>query len=403
MDLPLNKQQAMLMHIDINSCFATIEQQANPFLRGKPVAVVAHNYSRGCVLAASIEAKKMGVKTGMILLDAKKLCPNILTRQPDPDKYRHVHKEFRKIISDYSDDYHPKSIDEFIINLEGHKDLIKIAKEIKLRIRKEVGEYISVSVGIGTNRFWAKQAAGFKKPDGLTLMDYSTAENIYKSLKLTDLHGINVRYEIRLKRYGIYSPLDFLNADIYKLRQVFKSVNADYWYTRLRGYQIDNIEFARKSFGNTYSMPGGPISVEELSPILMKLINKASARLRKKGFYAKGIHLGIRYKNHPYWHKGKTLTSSLFDSRDLYKQAFNLLIQSPRFPVANLAVTCFNLINQENQLNLFRNEIKIKKLNTALDAINEKWQKDTIFPARMLSQVSTQAEAIGFGNVKEII
>lgn len=413
-DLPLNSDDAKILHIDINSCFATIEQQANPFLRGKPVAVVAHDYSRGCILAASIEAKRYGIKTGMLLEEGKKMYPNLVSLKPDPDKYRDVHKKFHKIIEDYSEDFYPKSIDEFVINLSDSPHLsspcgrrptpFEIAQEIKNRIKAEIGEWISVSAGIGTNRFWAKTAANFKKPDGLTLMNKSSAFDIYSNMNLLDIHGINIRNKLRLNKVGIYSPVEFANADIEKLKSAFQSVNANYWYERLRGYEIDSTEFNRKSFGNTYSMPGGPSSLEKLSPILMKLIFKSSMRLRKKGFYTQGVHVSLRYKEHPFWHKSKTLPYPIFKTSDIYKHAFDLLKQSPRKPVANLAVTCFNLINRpSSQLDLFSNIEKDIRITKAMDEINDRYNKYTIFPAKMLTQVDKNPEAIGFGNVKEII
>jgi len=408
-NLPLNSGEALIMHIDINSCFATIEQQANPFLRGKPIAVVAHNYSKGCVLAASIEAKRYGVKTGTVLWKAKQLCPNIIPLSPDPDKYRDVHKKFRDILSDYSYDFYPKSIDEFVVNLAVSPQLrtmstVDIAQEIKQRIRSEIGEWIRVSVGIGTNRFWAKTASNVQKPDGLTLMDKTTARDIYKKMKLVDIHGINVRNEIRLNSIGVYSPIEFLDASYEKLKTAFKTAGATYWYSRLRGYEIDAVEFARRSFGNTYSMPGGPSSLEDLAPILMKLVFKSTMRLRKAGFSARGVHLGVRYKEFPFWHKGKSVSEPIFTTSDIYTIAHELLEKSPRKPVANLAVTCFNLVKQTyQQPDLFSKIDKDLHMTEAVDRINSRWDRYTIYPARMLSQVSKQPEAIGFGNIRELV
>ncbi|MEK7470692.1 MAG: DNA polymerase IV, partial [Patescibacteria group bacterium] len=102
------------MHIDLNSCFATIEQQANPFLRGKPIAVGAYTTPNGCILAASVEAKRLGIKTGMRVKDGKVLYPKLIVLPSDPNKYRDVHLKLRKIISEYTNDFSPKSIDEFV-------------------------------------------------------------------------------------------------------------------------------------------------------------------------------------------------------------------------------------------------------------------------------------------------
>jgi len=116
MNLPLNHNEPLLMHVDLNSCFASVEQQASPHLRGKPVVVAAYASANGCVVSPSIEAKQLGIKTGMTVRDARIIYPDVIVRTPDPAKYRHVHKQFAAIFHDYSPDVTPKSIDEAVID-----------------------------------------------------------------------------------------------------------------------------------------------------------------------------------------------------------------------------------------------------------------------------------------------
>jgi DNA polymerase-4 len=126
MSLALNHNPPTIMHVDLNSCFATIEQQANPLLRGKPMVVAAYNNSpNDCVVAPSIEAKLYGIKTGMTVRDARLLYPPVIVRTPDPAKYRAVHMMFRRIFRDYSPDVTPKSIDEAVIDLTDTLGLFK--------------------------------------------------------------------------------------------------------------------------------------------------------------------------------------------------------------------------------------------------------------------------------------
>lgn len=401
----INTAQAETMHVDMNSCFATVEQQANPFLRGKPIVVMA-NAGRpfGVALAASIEAKKLGIKTGTRFKEAKSICPNIIALPPDPEKYRAVHRGLANILADYTDEFYPKSIDEFVLNLDkSHrvkKEPLDIAKEIKTRIKNEVGDWITVSVGIGTNRFFAKTAAGFIKPDGLVVMDHTNARELYAHLKLTDLHGINVRNEIRLNRVGIYSPLEMLDAKFETLKSAFLSVNAYYWYTRLRGWETDNVEFSRRSFGNTYTMPEAITDIKRLAPILMKLTTKATRRLRAKGYKTRGVWVGARYQGGGYWHKRETIKQELFDTRDIYKVALKMLKTSPRKPIRNLAVSCFEISNSNAlQLNLFDNQIKKRELSKAIDEVNKKWGEYTLSSARMTQNKKDVPDSIAFGNM----
>src|SRR5918999_989148 len=164
MPLALNHNPPKIMHVDLNSCFATIEQQANPLLRGKPIVVAAYDSPGGCVVAPSIEAKQYGIKTGMTVRDAKLLYPKVIVRTPDPSKYRYVHLLFRKIFQDYSPDVTPTSIDEAVIDFTDtyalyNRSLMDIGREIKRRFRNEIGEWMVCSIGISTNRFLAKLAA----------------------------------------------------------------------------------------------------------------------------------------------------------------------------------------------------------------------------------------------------
>ena len=179
MEMQINHNKPTLMHIDLNSCFATVEQQANPLLRGKPVAVAAYTSPAGCILAPSYEAKRLGIKVGMRVRDAKLLCKDLIVMMPDPPKYRDVHLKLRNLFREYSPHVVPKSIDEAVLDFKGTtsfaRGLTNIGHEIKQRIRKEIGEWLSVNVGISTNRFLAKLAASLHKPDGL---DVITSENI---------------------------------------------------------------------------------------------------------------------------------------------------------------------------------------------------------------------------------
>ncbi|MCX6704187.1 MAG: DNA polymerase, partial [Candidatus Woesebacteria bacterium] len=121
--MEFNSSPSYIMHIDLNSCFATIEQQANPFLRGKLIAVAAFTSLGGCILAASIEAKKLGIKTGMRVRDGRAIYPKLIVLPSDPWKYRNVHLKLRKLIADYTNDFSPKSIDEFVLNLKDYSAL----------------------------------------------------------------------------------------------------------------------------------------------------------------------------------------------------------------------------------------------------------------------------------------
>lgn len=331
--MEFNSGQSKILLLDINSCFATIEQQANPLLRGKPIAVCAYTTSKGTILAASVEAKKLGIKTGMRVFEARSIYPKITVLPPDPPKYRFVHNKLQKLLLRYSPQVEPKSIDEFIVELET-ENLMQKAIDIKKRIRKEIGEWITVSIGLAPNRYLAKVAAGLVKPDGLVEINKNNYQKVYESLQLMDLTGIKEGNNRRLNRVGIQSVMDFYNAPYDRLKIGLKKAAAHSWYLRLRGYEIDAIPWGRKSFGNEVAIKLAKKS--DAIPIIARLFEKASARARKNGFRAKKRRVDIsQYK---------------------------------------IAVTLFDLVDSSSlQLDLFDESLKKENLDQAIDKINNKW------------------------------
>lgn len=410
MELPINKSRPLAMHIDLNSCFATIEQQANPLLRGRPIAVAAYDTNNACILAPSIEAKRYGIKTGMRVRDARILYPNLIVRAPDAPKYRDVHLRFKKIFQDYSPNVLPKSIDEAVIDFSPtihlFPDLVKVARQIKQRMRQEIGEWIVCSIGIAPNRFLAKLGATLHKPDGLTVIDHTNLLHIYATCQLLDFCGINVRYESRLNFNQIFTPLDFFNASSDRLqKQVFKSIVGLYWYQRLRGYEVDSIETTTKTIGQQYALSRPTNNPFELSRILMKLCEKMGRRLRYAKFQAHGIHVAARLKNYSYWHKGEKIYQELYTTQDLYHQAWRVFEKRPREQIVTLlAVNCFTLNSADTtQLDLFNtSKVKWRKVSNAVDTINDRYGEFVITPATMMDMEKIVLDRIAFGRIREL-
>ncbi len=403
-----NPKPSTIMHLDLNSCFASIEQQANPLLRGKPIAVAAYTTPNGCILAPSIEAKRYGVKTGMKVKEGKILCPGLIVLSPDPWKYRNVHLKLRNLLSGYTANLTPKSIDEFVLDLEGYpalkQGLKSIGDEIKRRIREEIGDWLKVSIGVAPNRYLAKVASNLKKPDGFEEINKDNFFDIYSRLKLTDLPYIKLKNAARLNSIGIHTVLDFYKSPIWKLKVAFESINGYYWYIRLRGFEIDDVVFRRRSFSNSYVLPKLLSAPQELSPILMKLVTKLSHRLRFSGYKTNGVHLALIYRDGSFWHKGVSLERSIFDTSEIYKEVFKILLESPQNKfVRVLSVSCFNLTKLNSlQLELFDDVIKKRKLAKSVDEINRKWGEFFIMPARMLGTENFVPDRIAFGGVKEL-
>lgn len=400
-----NPTASTLVYLDINSCFATLEQQANPLLRYKPLVVVAYNGRNGCILASSTEAKKLGIKTGMRLNEAQKRYPQIAFLSSDPHKYRFIHNQIKSLLFDYTPCVTPKSIDEFLLDFsqfskEHNKHLKTICLQIKDRIKKEVGDYITVSVGLASNSFLAKTASNLQKPDGLEEINSQNFLSVYKKLKLTDLTGISTRTAARLNFVGIYTVLDLYRADIFLLKKALKSALASHWYQKLRGFEAGSYSDLTKSVGHTYTLPRASTNQVEVRSVLAKLTEKVSERLRRYGFVAHGLSLAVRYQNKEFCHKSLTTNLSLFDSSDIYKLSEQVLNTFPSVPVRNLSLTCFSLSPAKLlQLDLFGEVAKKANLNSCLDSIKNQWGSFAIFSANMVNSENHAPDAIGFGNI----
>ena len=403
-----NPQIPTVMHLDLNSCFATIEQQANPLLRGKPIAVAAYTTPSGCILAPSIEAKRYGIKTGMRVKDGKALYPNLIILPNDPWKYRAIHLKLKRLLSSYTDRITPKSIDEFVLNLNGfpafQRGMTTVAGEIKQRIKKEIGEWLTISVGIAPNCFLAKTGAGLHKPDGLDEINQKNFLEIYQKLQLTDLCGIKERNTARLNQKGIFTVLDFYQASVTQLKATFNSIAGYYWYLRLHGWEIDDFPSNRQSFGNSFALPQPFTSPPELLPILHKLVEKTAQRLRRAGYQTQGVHLSFLYRDFSYWHQGRTLIKPIFASGDIYKAVNQLFLNCPyRKPVRQIAVSCFRLIKATSQqLDFFSQSAKKENLTKALDLLNNRWGDFAVGPAILLKTKKEVHDRIAFGGVKEL-
>jgi DNA polymerase-4 len=398
-ELPFNPARPAVMHIDLNSCFASVEQQANPLLRGQPVAVAAYAKEYGCILAPSVEAKLYGIKTGMTVKEGRMLCPFLIVREPDPPKYRIVHHAIGQLLSEYCPDVTSKSIDEFALRFDHMPgvDPHSIVREVKKRIQAEIGDYLRVSVGLSTNWILAKLGSGLHKPDGFDVIDMSNYRQVLDSVTLQDFCGINVRNEARLHRAGVYTGREFYEASVQQLRVAFESVLARYWYIRLRGYEIDDVEFARRSYGQSYVLPY-PMEEEEWRPILAKLVDKGTRRMRAAGYKSRGIMLAVRYGDHSGWHMSKKGNELLGSASDIFVRTLDLYHRhAPALPVKKIAFSCFELERDKGQLSCLRNLVREGELIDAVDRANDRWGDYTVTYASSLGSRGYVRDSIAFG------
>lgn len=405
--MDLNRNRPLIMHVDLNSCFAIIEQQANPLIRNHPVGVASYDTPSGIILAASYDAKALGITTGTPVRDAKLICPDIVIMMPDPDKYFDAHRRFKRILSNYTSEVIPKSVDEFVIDFNGspalraQTPLEEVARRIKADVKRYLGEYVTINVGLGPNRFLAKLAAGLNKPDGLDVISAANLRAIYGGLDLIDLPGINRRYAARLNLAGIYTPLEFLDAPLPLLQhQVFQSINGFYWYLRLRGHEIDAVNFPRKSFGQQYALGHKTADRAELARLLMKLCEKTGRRLRRERYQARGIQLWLSFSNKRYFHQRELAKAELYSTQDIFRAAHRLLTRAQiDAQVTHMALSVYYLSPTEPlQLGLFDDtRLDNRGLASAADLVNDRYGEFTLIPALMADMDDIIIKRVAFG------
>ncbi len=409
MQFSLNPEDPQILHIDLNSCFATVEQQARPLLRGRPIAVTNRLTKNACIIAASYEAKAYGVKVGMRLGEARVLLPEIIVLETDPPKYHYTYQKLVDIMKSYSPKVAMKSIDEGIIDFHGTRQAVntrsleEIGYEIKKRLKQEVGSWMSCNVGIAPNRFLAKMAASLHKPDGLDTIDHTNLRRALGGLQLTDLTGIAEKNEARLNACGIFTPLQFLDTppDILRLR-VFKSICGEDWHQRLRGWEVDDIEYSTKTVGRQFVMDDYAASDEKVRSRLAHLCESTGLKMRYKGLCARGMSVFLRYKSGDSWHSRKAFKSSFFSNGEIYRRATLLFNQHPRYDyVAMMAVSCYLLepsnINQVSILDEVNKEIW---LTEAIDEVNRRWGNHTITFASSADSQRKIKQKVPFGSTR---
>lgn len=350
----------IIVHVDMNSYFASVEQQANPFLRGKAVGVCAYLHPHGCVIAASVEAKQLGIKVGMTVAQAQAKVPSAEFLENDPPKYRMVTSKLFAILHELSDHVEHYSIDEAFVDLTGwcrdEAEAAFLLSRVKYRITTEIGEWLRCSIGIAPTRFLAKFASDFQKPNGLVMINQGNMNAFFEAAKLEDAHGIGPRTRKRLEALGIFTLLDLQRYPVENLMRVFGKAGFYFW-CHLNGIEHERIQDGTslpKSIGHSYRVPNRVNRAQLVEPVLVKLIERAGRRLRQQGLLAGGLSLvvGIR-SNQGYRSEFCRFDEPQADSFVLTDRTCRLLHEIWQGePVDFLAVTLVDLSVPSDQLQL---------------------------------------------------
>jgi DNA polymerase-4 len=432
----LHLDRFSFLHIDLNSFFASVEQQLHEEYRGKPLAVVPTMADTTCCIAASYEAKAFGVRTGTQVGEAKKKCPGIILVAGNHADYAKYSHEITKAVEMACPVSHNPSIDEMVCQLIGREQepprARRIALEVKESIYKNVGAALRCSIGMAPNRYLAKIASDMQKPDGLIGLLPSQLPRAIAHLELRALPGVGARTEARLNKKGITTMDQLLALDRNGMRKLFDSVWGDRMYHWLRGAQTEDRTGntvapaeVQKSLGHSHVLAPEYRSPEGSWAVAHKLLHKAAMRLRMEHFYTGSLAVTIRYqltreqavaraahskvKRHTSGIKnsGWGMEAHFRDCQDtltLLEILRSLWAQRPQGPEFQkpffVGITMRNLVPEDDhQTELFADPDNRAQLSTTMDKLNLKYGHTTLHFAGMLAARESAPTRIAFTQI----
>jgi DNA polymerase-4 len=409
-----------VLFIDMNSFFASVEQQENPELRGKPIIVAPMIADTTCAIAASYEAKAFGIKTGTMVRDAKRMCPGLVVVSGHPHRYVAYHDEIVEVLNHYFVTIHVLSVDEMACVLSPRQiqrgDFHLLVQTIKNHIKKKLGGCMRCSVGIAPNIFLAKLAADFKKPDAHTFFLQNYQEKLFE-LELRDLPGIGQNMERHCALYNVNSVRELWNSPIEKLRNIWGGVVGDRWYYMLRGSlesDYGNIgSDIKKSVSHSHVLAPELRTLKGAKDIMLLLSSKALKRLRSYGQSARVASLSVSYRHKKdyadrlKWHGDISIHTHANDDMIWLSALEKECKKMPEFPgyvPCKCSVYFLDLAqDEERQLSLFDDREEYTKLFHLIDSINERYGH-TVDVARVYSMKNAKKHApfrISFGKPGE--
>lgn len=403
------------LFLDLNSYFASVEQQDNPALRGQPVAVVPMMTDYTCAIAASYEAKAYGIKTGTTIAEAKKLCPRLKCVLARHGRYVHYHHLILDEFIKHAPLNKVWSVDEVSSRLPPNKRSREMATQLAHKIRRgiwdNVGQYINCSIGIAPNSFLAKVATDMMKPKGLVILDSDNMQEKLFKLKLRDLPGINVNMETRLNKAGIYTIEQFWHTSPKQARMIWGSVSGERFWYNLHGHDIPDQQTNTSMIGHSRILDPELRTIEKARQVARRLTIKAATRLRRKDFFATRFHLSVRTSDDIRW-SGEVHTDPAQDNFSflyLLDDMWERMLQDERpYRIKKVSLTLHGLKKSAAMMgDLFLTKTpaqeRNKTLSVLMDQINEKFGSESLqLGVSPRTQAGYMGTKIAFSRVPEL-
>ena len=401
----------VILHSDINACYAAIEHLHRPELNGKPLAVGGDPEARhGIVLTADYIAKKYGVKTGMALWQAKQVCPELNIVSPRMDLYLRFSRMAHEIYGEYTDLQEPYGVDESWLDVTASSSLkgdgYKIAKEISHRMKSELG--ITVSIGVSFNKIFAKLGSDYKKPDAITTMYEDEFKSKAWAVPVSDLLYVGRSTNQKLARFGIKTIGDLAQTDEHLLMSQLGKMGGILW-AFANGYDDSPVKMEHthapiKSIGNSTTTPRDLENDEDVKIVLYILAESVAARLRDNGFKCRVVEISVRdnelysfTRQHKIDHATNITGEIATEAYRIFKENYNW-----RKPIRSVGVRGADLVNDNywEQMDLFSSveqREKQMKLDDAVDTIRRRFgfysvQRGLMYRDKILASVNAKED-----------
>jgi DNA polymerase-4 len=405
------------LFVDFNSYFASVEQQEDAVLRGRPVGVVPVLAETTCCIAASVEAKTFGVRTGTLVHEARKLCPQIAIVEARPALYVDYHHRLKDAIETCIPVDYVGSIDEVACELIGRErqrdNAVAIARKIKAAV-SAAGDWLRCSIGIAPNHFLSKTASDMQKPDGLTVLEATDLPQALHRLELSDLCGIGPNMEQRLLAGGIRSVEQLCKLDKSTMHAIWGGIEGERYWAALRGeWQAHRIA-PRASLGHSHVLGPELRTASGARAVLKKLLAKAAMRLRHENYVAGAMTVRIKHVGADAWH-GELRFDASDDSRELLRQLGLALQQcdrhTQRLPLRSnrpaplaVGVTLHRLRKRaDSNGSLFVDERENRALNGVIDRINLRFGNNKLYFGSMQAALDAAPMRIPFQTIPDTL
>ncbi len=391
------KIDRVILHSDCNGFYASVECLYNPKIRSKPVAVSGDAESRhGIILAKNEIAKKYGVKTGEAIWQAKKKCPELVTVPPHFDLYKRFSKMARRIYSDYTDRIEPFGLDEAWLDVTHNREKsgADIAREIKERVKEELG--ITVSIGVSFNKIFAKFGSDYKKPDAVTEITRQNYRTIVWNSSAEDLLYVGRATKKKLNNIGIYTIGDIAGCEIGILRRHLGKWG-DLIYGFANGYDSSPVAHMDensevKSIGNSTTTPKDMKTYEDVKIVMYILCDSVCRRMREQGFLARTVGISVRDNELNTFTRQCTLDEYSNLTKDITQTAFELFKRNYKMqkPLRSVGVSVTDFVHDSvpHQISVLKNEERLlqnKRLDKTVDMLKKRFGNYALCPAVLLS------------------